>query len=117
MSTHKSIYAILLIVSGIFFSGCLVNSNPEAINSSSEFITVSGVAEETKDGYYLDGYVLTHEEIQTYDANYVWGEYRGQNIEVVGTTKAVSVDCEPYTQCREGSFNVLYDILSITVIE
>lgn len=96
------ILSIVLIGVGLVFIGNL-----------NKVITVSGIAAETKDGYYLNDYVLTHEEIQKHDANYVWGEYSGQNIEVVAQAQKVTVDCEPYTQCREGTFNVLYDIESI----
>lgn len=120
MQSPKSIFTVL-IVSILLVAGCTFGDNPQNENTQNapeqnEVITVTGTAEETKDGYYIDAYLLTHEEIEKYDTDYVWSEYSSKSITVTGKEKTVNVECEPYAQCREGSYKVLYDLKSIKVL-
>ena len=58
----------LTLVSFILLSGCANQSVSPTTDSktsgNSEYETISGIAEETKDGYYLDGNVLEHNVIE-----------------------------------------------------
>jgi len=121
MHFNKYIFAILIVIT-IFFSGCVVKNNSENINNQNnlkqtDFITIHGIASETKDGYYVGDYVLEHSEIQKYDDNYALIEYHDKNLEITGREKEVNIECDPYDQCRQGTYKVIYDIQSINVIE
>lgn len=120
MQSPKSIFTVL-IISILLVAGCTTTNNTTTLENQNipeqnELITVTGTAEETKDGYYIGAYVLTHEEIKKYDTDYIWSEYSGKNVTVIGKEKTVNVECEPYAQCREGSYKLLYDIESIKIL-
>jgi hypothetical protein len=121
MYINKYIFAIV-IVSIIFFSGYAVKKNSENINiqndiKQNKYITIKGTANETKDGYYIGEYVLEHSEIQKYDTDYVLSEYRDKNLEIVGKEKEVNMECDPYVQCRQGTYKIIYNIQSIKLID
>lgn len=61
--------------------------------------------------------MVEHEEIQKYDPDYTADTYHKMNIVVVGKEKVVDDECDPYSQCRQGPYTVIYDIQSITILE
>jgi hypothetical protein len=121
MHFNKYIF-VIIIVSIIVFSGYAIKNNSKNMNTQNDlkqnqYITIKGVASETKDGYYIGEYVLEHSEIQKYDADFAMSEYSDKDLEVVGTEKEVNMECGPHVQCRQGTYKAIYDIQSIKVIE
>lgn len=117
MSINKFIM-YLLIINSVFLYSCSMKSICSRQDTqSNECITITGTAEETKDGYYINGYVLEHEEIYKYNDGIVPGGYRSKKIEVIGKIKEINPECNPYEQCRKGPYKVIYDIQSIKIIE
>jgi len=114
MRKSKGIRILTLIAITItLLSGCVIE------NTDKDYIKVSGIAENTKDGYYLGDYVLGYLEIKKYEGDYKRGEYENKMLEVVGREKEVEMPCEDSSgdliQCREGAYKVIYDIQSIMV--
>ncbi len=108
MKLNKYIF-ILLIVSLVIIFGC--NKTKE------EYMTITGTAQETKDGYYINGALLEYSEVEKYDADYNLSTYSGKELEIVGKQKEVDQECGKYEQCRAGQYEIIYDIQSINVIE
>ncbi len=109
---------IVNIFSAIAVSGCAgknIHAKTDSMNSS--YITITGVAGETKDGYYVAGYVLEHEEIYKYYNGNVQRTLRNRKLEITGRIKEVNIPCPKYKQCRKGPYKVIYDLKSIRIIE
>lgn len=64
----------------------------------------------TKDGYYIGPYLLEYREINKYDHNYQSGKYDGKQLRINGKTKTKGGKCTPDHQCRDWSYEVIYDI-------
>lgn len=83
--------------------------------------TITGIAEETKDGYYVENFLLPHDEIEDFDSTYEDGEYDGAVLKIKAKFREVEETCEnedgEVTQCREGTYNELYDIELLEVVE
>lgn len=105
---------ITLLIIIISCTGRHYNGSDDTLNN---YITITGIAEETKDGYYISGYVLEHEEIQKYNHGKATGSYRNKKVEIIGKTKKVNYQCSPYDQCREGPYKVIYNLKSVKIIE
>jgi hypothetical protein len=103
----KHALIFVAISSIIFLAGC---NNPGTI-------TIKGKTIETKDGFYIDNYVLLTEELEKYDDKYHPGAYIDQNLEIKGKVKKVTDECEnssgEIVQCRPGTTEYIYDIVSI----
>ena len=116
MELKKYIHT-LTIITLIFIAGCAdknIHSKTVPVNN---YITVTGVARETKDGFYVAGFVLVHEEIQKYTHGSSTEKYRDRKIEVTGKVKEVNPECTPYVQCRKGPYRIIYDLKSVKIIE
>jgi hypothetical protein len=90
----------------------------QTTSGGSGYSIVWGVAEDTKDGYYVGGNVLTEEEILNYNPDYKSGSYTGKTIEIEAKTRTVTTDeCTApggeIVQCRPGESVYVYDIKSI----
>ena len=113
------IFITILLMVTMFLSGC--KRNEDNNNNADNNMIITGVAEETKEGYYVNEYVLEHEEIQRYNQEYNTGEYNGKKLEILGEEKKVEIPCETetgeITQCREGSYKIIYNVQSIKVLE
>ncbi len=118
---NGALFAVLLtiLLSG---SGCIKQnvdreSQSESKTAVSPYTTINGKAEETLDGFYVNDYLLEDSEISKYKLGYKPEEYADKTLEIVGKVKNVNKVCEPFTQCREGSYDVITDIQSIKIIE
>jgi len=99
------------------FPGCFTQHYPENA-SDLEYPIVYGLAEDTKDGYYVNGHVLLEEEIIKYKPDYKSGDYSGKHLVITARIrKETNDDCTSPTgeivQCRQGESNYFYDIKSI----
>jgi hypothetical protein len=88
------------------------------ISKADETKTISGKIEVTKDGYYVNGYVIVDNEINKYNAQFNPDDYQDRNIEVTGKIREIdSGNCTntsgEISQCRPGKTNYIYDIQSI----
>lgn len=115
----RSLLLVLLAVS-LFGFGCVkqkitVESTVSKNTAGNEFATIIGKSEETLDGFYVNGYLLEDSEMSKYKSDYKPEDYIDKNLEIKGKVKQVDKVCEPYTQCREGSYQVIYDIQSIKI--
>ena len=84
------------------------------------YTIVWGLAQETKDGYYVGGNVLPEEEILKYNPDYKSRSYSGKTIEIEAKTRTeITQDCASPTgeivQCRPGESVYIYDIKSIKI--
>lgn len=117
MLFYKYIFTIL-IISSVCLPGCCIKSIPgKTDNMNNNYITITGIAEETKDGYYVSGYVLVHEEIQKYYGTSSRKAFRNKKLEITGMIKTVNPECPKYDQCRKGPYKVIYDLKSVKIIE
>lgn len=110
--------SISLIVCILFLGGCGEENRVNEVSEvADEFLTISGIAEETKDGFYVDGYVLRYEEIEKYDSSFEVESYKDKKLEIVAKVKDVEDNCESdsgeIVQCRPGVTSFIYDIESI----
>ncbi len=113
----KNLISIVAVFSIILLSGCATNDN--VTKPDDGLISIIGIAEETKDGFYVDKYVLTHEEIEKYDKNYKSDDFAQKNLVIKGKIKEVEDDCVSdsgeIVQCRPGKTLFIYDIESIQI--
>jgi len=106
----KIIYGIGIIIFLSLF-GCISKvGDPTA--------TISGKLEGTKDGYYLNGYVIETIDMSKYNGQFNLDDYKDKEVKVTGKIKEIdSGDCKnssgEITQCREGKTSYIYDIQSI----
>lgn len=113
----RSLFSVLLVVL-LFGFGCVKQKADVTVQknaSDNQFATVIGKAEETLDGFYVNGYLLEDNEMIKYKSDYKPEDYIDKNLEIKGKVKQVDKVCEPYTQCREGSYQVIYDVQSIKI--
>lgn len=115
MLINKYFLALSIAVIIVLFSGCSIKNNMDNNQEQNGYLTINGIAKETKDGFYVDEYVLKHNEAQKYDAKYNANQYRDKNLEIVGKKRKVDIECDPYEQCRQESYKIIYDIQSIKI--
>jgi|GEM_PF-2073830 len=106
-NSTKILYAIGILIS---LSGCISKAN--------DMVTISGKFEETKDGYYLNGYVIVENEISKYNSQFILDDYKDKEVEITGKIREIdSGDCTnssgEISQCRPGKTSYIYDIQSI----
>lgn len=108
-NSTKIIYTLGIVISLSLF-GC--------ISKADETKTISGKIEVTKDGYYVNGYVIVDNEINKYNSQFNPDDYTNREIEVTGKIREIdSGDCKnssgEISQCRPGKTTYIYDIQSI----
>lgn len=115
---HKNFFLVLALV--LTFTGCVwYKGDTGGLNQdkkANQTVTAEGKAQRTLDGYYVNGYLLTDDEIKKYDAKFLNNEFANDVVLVVGKIKEVEEECEPFSECREGISKVLYDVQSIKIV-
>ena len=109
---------IVLILAAVVCAVFLPKDIFQKTSGGGQYSIVWGLAEETKDGYYVGGNVLLEEEILKYNPDYKSGSYTGKTIEIEAKTRTVTTDeCTSpsgeIVQCRPGESVYIYDISSI----
>ena len=109
---------IALVLVAVVFALVLPKDIFQTTSGGGGYSIVWGVAEDTKDGYYVGGNVLLEEEILKYNPDYKSGSYSGKTIEIEAKTRTVTTDeCTSpggeIVQCRAGESVYIYDINSI----
>ena len=93
---------------------------------NSAYISVSGIARPTKDGYYISGYILPIEEIKKYDSKYEYTsrKYKDKKLKIIAKVKEIKASLKVkdssgriiFKQGRESAV-YLYDIRSIEILK
>jgi len=112
-SLMKSFTKISLIMGTVIILtlfGCI------SINKGST--TIRGNLQETKDGYYINGYAIEELEISKYNPQFNFPDYENKEVEIIGKVKEIEIDnCTnssgEISQCRAGKTSYIYEITSI----
>lgn len=115
----------VLFIGILFLTGCIIQTNGttsrEDTSADNQIVQVSGIAQETKDGFYVGDFVLTYENLAAFDANYRFDDYNNKQLEITAKIKEVEIPCESpsgvITQCRQGPAKYIYDIESMKVVD
>lgn len=117
MISARCIFYIMISII-ISAAACAVkNTHDSTVPAGGDYVTVTGTAEETKDGYYVAGYVLGHEEIIKYYHDKKIHNLGNKRLEITGKTKKLKPGCSRFEQCRKGPYTVIYDLKSLKITE
>ena len=107
---NSRLYIITLLIT-ILTYGCLSYSE----------ITITGEAEQTKDGFHVGDYILTYEEIRKYNGQYMKYDYKWLQLKIVGKVRVYETESKSKNgeimQAREGEINYITSIKSIEIME
>ncbi len=88
-----------------------IDNPPQNVDQNvSPIATIIGKVEETLGGFYVNDYYVSDEESKKYDPKFIYNNYDGKILEIKGRVKNVSYECEQYAECRDGSYEAIYDI-------
>ena len=109
---NPTLLIVIICLFVILFTNC---------SESNKKVTITGVTELTKDGFYINGYVLTYEEIEKYDSEYMKTDLDGLKLKIKGKLEAFEMEAMSedgeILQAREGTTTYIYDIETIEIIE
>ena len=109
---------IVIILAAVVFAFVLPKNIFQTTSGGGQYSIVYGLAEDTKDGYYVNGNVLLEEEIIRYKPDYKSGDYSGKTLVINAKIRTeTNEDCTnsagEIVQCRQGESSYFYDIKSI----